>query len=63
MKYYIGYFNKPWNKKAFTVICACHNIYAAKFILGQYKEHAMESQKDTYKLLTAAEIMDLEIVY
>lgn len=63
MKYYVGYFNKPWDKSEFTVICACPDKYAASFILKQYQEKAMERFTDTYKLLTAAEIMDLKLIF
>ena len=63
MKYYIGYFNKPWDKSEFTVICACPDKYAALFILRQYEEHAMGCMKDSYVMLTAAEIMDKTLVY
>lgn len=62
MKYYIGYFNKPWDESEFTVICACPNKYAADFILSQYKAQALDTMCDTYVLLTAAEIMDKTLV-
>lgn len=37
MKYYVGYFNKPWDKNEFTVICGCPNRASACFILDQYQ--------------------------
>ncbi len=60
MKYYIGYFNEPWDKSKFTVICATPNSAAAHFILDRYKERA--SYPDTYVMLTAAEIMDKTLI-
>lgn len=62
MKYYIGYFNKPWDKSEFTVICATPNKYAADFIYNQYKNSDMDSIAN-YELLTAAEIMDLKVIF
>ncbi len=61
MKYYIGYFNKPWNMDEFTVICATPNIYAAQFILSQYQKSA--SDEDLYVMLSAAEIMNKRLVF
>lgn len=61
MKYYIGYFNKPWDKDEFTVICATPNICAASFILKKYQESASDTMKDTYVMLSAVEIMDKKL--
>lgn len=61
MKYYIGYFNKPWDKTEFTVICATPNSAAASFILSKYQESGMDSTKDLYVMLSAAEIMDKKL--
>lgn len=62
MKYYIGYFNKPWDKSEFTVIAATPNEFSAHFIFEQYKSFSSVNSVE-YKLLTAAEIMDLKIVF
>lgn len=61
MKYYIGYFNKPWDLDEFTVICATPNKHSADFIFSKYKEHDPEG--DTYILLSAANIMDKRLVF
>lgn len=61
MKYYIGYYNIPFDKEEFTVICACPNNYAADFILRQYKENS--NNPDRYVMLTAAEIMNKKLVF
>ncbi len=37
MKYYVGYFNKSWDKSEFTVICGCPDRDNACFILEQYQ--------------------------
>lgn len=60
MKYYIGCFNKPWDKSEFTVICGCPNKQAAIFILEQYRK---EGPADIYEMLTAAEAMDKKLVF
>ena len=56
MKYYIGYFNKPWDKTEVTVICATPNRAAASFILSKYQESTRD--KDRFVMLSVAEIMD-----
>lgn len=61
MKYYIGYFNKPWDMAEFTVICATPNKYSADFIFSKYKEHDLEG--DTYVMLSADEIMDKRLIF
>lgn len=61
MKYYVGYFNKPWDTSEFTVICGCPSQFAAIFILEQYKEHSEFSIN--YQMLTAAELMDIKLVF
>ena len=61
MKYYIGYFNKPWKMDEFTVICATPSKHAASFILNKYQESATD--KDLYVMLSAAEIMDKELIF
>lgn len=61
MKYYIGYFNKPWDKSEFTVICACPCKAAALFILGQYQNNP--NSTGGYELLTAADVMDLKLIF
>ena len=61
MKYYIGYYNKPWDKSEFTVICGCPDRAAALFLLRQYREKA--NDPDGYVMLTAAEIMDKTLVF
>lgn len=58
MRYYIGYFNKPWDMTEFTVLCMCNSHAAAIFILGKYQEY----DPDLYKLLTAAEIMNITLI-
>lgn len=66
MKYYIGYFNKPWDESEFTVICATPNRDAADFILKRYKDSAADTgitSPDTYVMLTAAETMDLKLIF
>lgn len=60
MKYYIGYYNEPWDKSKFTVICGCPNKWAATFILSKYEE---AGHKDTYEILTAAEAMDKKLIF
>ena len=59
MKYYVGYFNKPWDKTEFTVICACPQKAAALFIVNQYRNYGTGN----YELLTAAETMDLKLIF
>lgn len=61
MKYYIGYYNNPWDKSEFTVICGCPNKAAATFILEQYQNHP--SSMGGYKLLTAAEAMEKTMIF
>ena len=61
MKYYIGYFNKPWDMDEFTVICATPNRTSAQFIFSKYKEN--DTTGDTYVMLTAAEIMNKRLVF
>jgi len=61
MKYYIGYFNKPWKTDEFTVICATPSKNAALFILSKYQESSTD--KDVYAMLSAAEIMDKILIY
>jgi len=61
MKYYIGYFNKPWDMDEFTVICATPNKYAASFILSKYQEST--SDKDLYVMLSAADSMNKKLVF
>jgi hypothetical protein len=61
MKYYIGYFNKPWKMDEFTVICATVRKNAAQFILSKYQESA--SDKDLYVMLSAADIMNKELIF
>lgn len=60
MKYYVGYYNEPWDKSEFTVICACPRKAAAMYILGQYQK-ANPDCPDDYIMLTAAEIMDKKL--
>lgn len=59
MKWYIGYFNRPGE---FTVICACPHEYAASFILESYQNHE-NSMADIYKMRSAADLMDVEVVF
>jgi hypothetical protein len=63
MKYYIGYFNEPWDKSKFTVICECPRKYAAEFILSQYKEHALSETCDVYEMLSVVELTGKELVF
>lgn len=63
MKYYIGYFNKPWDKSEFTVIAGSPDPFAALFILDCYREKAPASMKDTYELLAAADAMNLKLIF
>ena len=43
MKYYIGYYNKPWDKSEFTVIAGSPDPFVALFILDSYREKCPES--------------------
>lgn len=61
MKYYVGYFNKPWDKTEFTVICACVDKCAAHFILNQYLNHP--NSMGSYEIITAADSMDLRLIF
>ena len=45
MKYYIGYYNKPWDKSEFTVIAGSPDPFVALFILDSYREKCPESMK------------------
>lgn len=60
MKYYIGYFDKPWDKSEFTVICGYPSKHAAIFILEQYRK---EGPAGVYEMLSAAEAMDINLVF
>lgn len=60
MKYYIGYYNKPWDKSEFTVICVCPREAAADFILSQYINGGASA---SYIKLTAEEIMNKKLVF
>lgn len=62
MKYYIGYYNEPWDKSKFTVVAATPTHAAAVFILNRYKEYCT-SNLDMYVMLTAAEIMDKTLIF
>lgn len=61
MKYYVGYFNKPWDKSEFTVICACPRKAAACFILDQYQNHP--NSTGDYEMISAADAMDLKLIF
>lgn len=61
MKYYIGYFNKPWDEKEFTIICIARGIHAAQFIFSKYREY--DNKGDTYYLLSANEIIDKKLKF
>ncbi len=63
MKFYIGYYNEPWNKSNFTVICGCPNSTAANFIFETYKNSESEYMKGTYEMITAAEAMNLHLIF
>lgn len=63
MKYYIGYYNKPWDKSEFTVIAGSPDPFVALFILDSYREKAPESMKNTYELLAADEAMNLKLIF
>lgn len=61
MKYYVGYFNKPWDKSEFTVICGCPDRAAACFILEQYQNHP--NSMGHYEMITAADAMNLKLIF
>ena len=63
MKYYIGYFNKPWDKSEFTVIAGSPDPFVALFILDSYREKALESMKNAYELLSAEDTMNLKLIF
>ena len=63
MKYYIGYFNKPWDKSEFTVIAGSPDPFAALFMLDSYREKALESMKNAYELLSAEDTMNLKLIF
>lgn len=60
MKYYVGYYNEPWDKSKFTVVCGCPSLGAAQFIQNQYIK---ESGNTLYLILTAAESMDKTLIF
>lgn len=63
MKYYIGYFNKPWDKSEFTAIAAFPDPFAALFVLDCYREKSPESMKNAYELLSAEDTMNLKLIF
>ena len=63
MKYYIGYYNKPWDKSEFTVIAGSPDPFTALFILDCYREKSPESMKNAYELLAAADTMNLKLIF
>lgn len=63
MKYYIGYYNKPWDKSEFTVIAGSPNPFVALFILDCYREKTSESMKDIYELLSVEDTMNLKLIF
>lgn len=62
MKYYIGYYNEPWDKSKFTVVAAAPSSAAAIFILARYKEYCT-SNLDIYVMITAAEAMEKTLIF
>lgn len=58
MNYYIGYFNKPWDKSEFTVICKTFSKPAAVFIFEQYSKY-----DDAYIMLSEYDVTGLTLLY
>lgn len=61
MKYYIGYYNKPWDKTEFTVICGTPREAVALFILGQYKSFGIIPE--TYEMLSVEEATNKKLIF
>ena len=63
MKYYIGYYNKPWDKSEFTVIAGSPDPFVALFILDSYREKCPESMKSAYEMISEDEAMNLKLTF
>lgn len=58
MKYYVGYFNKHWDKSKFTVVAATPTKLSAVFIRDVYNTGSTK-----FEIITAAEAMTIDLVY
>lgn len=54
MKYYIGYYNKPWDKSEFTVIAGSPDPFVALFILDSLFWFSVDSVEPLHPLDFAA---------
>lgn len=58
MKYYIGYFDNPFDRSKFTVVAATPTKIAGGFIRDVYNTGSTK-----FEMITAGEAMAIDLVY
>ena len=55
-KFYVGYHNKPWDMKDFTILCETENRFAATGIRDLYNKTNLLGESDLFVIYESREL-------